>query len=202
MPRFDTYAPPPPPLPDQRAYPAYRPYTPEDWYWYVGGNTAQAWSSKAGAYVPASEVVADKITRIATETELSEVLDKHGLPGPVVLPDQVNAERDRRAASGFVFNGKRFQSRVEDQKRIAGAATLAVAAVMGGAQSGNLRWLGGDSDFGWIAEDNELVLMDAQTVIAFGLAAALWEAGHVYAARALKDAAPIPLNYKSDAYWP
>jgi hypothetical protein len=178
------------------------PYTPADWYWYVGGNTTQAWSSKAGGYVSSAQVDPDRVTRIASATELTEVLDKHGLPGPVVLPDQVNRERDRRAAAGFVFNGKRFQSRVEDQKRISGAATLAVIAVMNGAQPGNLRWHGGDSDFGWIAEDNSYVTMDAQTVIAFGQAAALWEAGHVYAARALKDAGTIPSDYTADAYWP
>lgn len=118
------------------------------------------------------------------------------------VEDLVNAERDRRIFSGFTFNGTRFQSRLEDQKRISGAAILAAVASMAGAQPGDLRWHGGYSDFAWIAEDNSLVPMDAQTVIGFGQAAAAHEAAHVFAARALKDSDPIPLDYASDQYWP
>lgn len=117
-------------------------------------------------------------------------------------PADVNAERDRRIFSGFTYDGVRFQSRLEDQKRISGAAILAAVAIMAGVQPGNYRWHGGDADFAWIAEDNSLVPMDAQTVIAFGQAAARHETLHVFAARALKDAAQIPADYASDQFWP
>jgi hypothetical protein len=93
------------------------------------------------------------------------VADPYVPPPPT--PDHVDGERDRRVSSGFMFQGKLYQSRVEDQKRINGAGTLAAIAIMGGAQAGNLRWHGGTTDFVWIAGDNTLTPMDAQTVIGF-----------------------------------
>lgn len=123
---------------------------------------------------------------------------------PTDAPDrsEVNKERDRRIGSGFMFNGMLFQSRIEDQKRIAGAGTLAIIEIMNGAQPKDLRWRGGNSDFVWIAADNSLVPMDALTVIAFGQACATWEAVHVFAARSIKNTSPIPSDYAADKYWP
>jgi hypothetical protein len=115
---------------------------------------------------------------------------------------EVNAERDRRVAKGFTFEGKLYQSRVEDQKRIANAATQAVAAVAAGSQPGDYRWHGGTKDFGWLASDNTLTLMDAKTVIAFHKAATDWETQHVFAARAIKSTNPVPPNHADDSYWP
>jgi len=175
-------------------------YNPNNWYWVVGGDGSRAWSSAAGAYV--QEWPHDRVTRIASDAELSHVLNHYDLRGPVISADNVNAERDRRIHAGFTFNGTRFQSRLEDQKRIAGAGTLAVMAIVAGAQAGDLRWHGGESDFAWIAEDNSLVTMDAQTVIAFGQAAARHETLHVFAARALKDTSPIPADFAADQHWP
>lgn len=169
-----------------------------NWFWVVGGDESRAWSSAAGGYVP--EWAEDRATRVASEDELVKAIARYGFA--LVRPDAVNAERDRRIFSGFSFNGARFQSRIEDQKRISGAAILAAVAIMAGAKVGDYRWHGGDSDFSWIAEDNSLVRMDAQTVIAFGKAAAYHETAHVFAARALKDADPIPADYVNDKYWP
>lgn len=121
---------------------------------------------------------------------------------PEVTAADVNRERDRRAAMPFSFRGKMFQARIEDQKRINGAGTLAVAAIVAGAKPGDLRWHGGAVDFAWIASDNTLVTMDAHEVLAFGQAAARWESAHVFAARALKDATPIPTDFQDDGYWP
>ena len=116
--------------------------------------------------------------------------------------DAIDAERDRRIDGGVTFNGTRFQTRPADRENVAGATQLATLAVMAGAQAGNLRWHGGASDFAWIAEDNSVVTMDAQTVIAFGQAVAAHKSGHIFAARALKDADPIPADYTADGYWP
>jgi hypothetical protein len=116
--------------------------------------------------------------------------------------DAIDAERDRRIDAGVVFNGVRFQTRPADRENVAGATQLATLAVMAGAQAGNLRWHGGASDFAWIAEDNSIVTMDAQTVIAFGQAVAAHKSAHIFAARALKDADPIPTDYTDPGYWP
>lgn len=175
-------------------------YDPLNWFWIIAGDASKAWSSAAGAYVP--KWPSDRITRIASEDELTDVLARYGIRGPVIKAEQVNAERDRRIFGGFTFNGVRFQSRLEDQKRIAGAGTLAVVAIVGGAQAGDYLWHGGAEPFAWIAEDNTLVPMDAQTVIAFGQAAAAHESANVFAARAIKDMDPIPSDFAADSYWP
>ena len=114
----------------------------------------------------------------------------------------VNRERDRRAHYGFMFNGKRYQFDPDSRARISGAATLAKFAIVGGAQAGNLRWMNPSADFSWIAADNTMTTMDAQTCSAFGNAAAAHEQAHVFAARALKAMDPIPDDYADDQYWP
>jgi hypothetical protein len=116
--------------------------------------------------------------------------------------DAIDAERDRRIDAGVTFNGVRLQTRPADRENVAGATQLATLAVMAGAQTGNLRWHGGSSDFAWIAEDNSIVAMDAQTVIAFGQAVAAHKSAHIFAARSLKDSDPIPADYTADTYWP
>lgn len=115
----------------------------------------------------------------------------------------VNEERDRRIAAGFTFGGKMFDFDTNSKQRVTGAATLAKFAVAGGAQEDDLRWLNPNVDFSWIAQDNSLVTMDAQTCSAFGDAAAIHEQAHVLAARALKDTqGGIPDDYIDDQYWP
>lgn len=134
--------------------------------------------------------------------------DDDGVPVPVfedvpITSHDVDAERDRRIDGTFVFAGVTFQSRPQDRENIAGAAQLAtIALTMGGAQPGDLRWHGGDSDFVWIAADNSLVPMDAPTVIGFGQAVAEHKHAHIFAARAIKDAEPIPADYTDGSYWP
>jgi hypothetical protein len=79
---------------------------------------------------------------------------------------------------------------------------MAFMAIVGGAQVGNYQWNGGTQPFAWIAQDNSLQVMDAQTVVAFGQAAATWEQSHIFAARYLKNQSPIPLDYTDNQYWP
>lgn len=120
----------------------------------------------------------------------------------VPTSDEVNAERDRRIASNFVFMGKSFSMDNESKARITGAATLAGFAMASGAVAGNFRWHGGASDFVWIADDNTLNRMDAQTCFGFGQAAAAWETKCIFACRAIKESTPVPADYTNDAYWP
>ncbi len=106
----------------------------------------------------------------------------------------VNAERDRRLRR-FTFDGREYDfcdGRGSDQN-IAGAATLALAAVLTG--------VGWDENFTWIAADNTTVPMDAQTCLNFSKAAADWKARHIRAARALKDMSPIPADFADDSLW-
>jgi hypothetical protein len=120
---------------------------------------------------------------------------------PAVTSEDVNRERDRRLQL-FPFGGKQYDFNETSRIDIAGAGSLAQGAIIAGAQPGNLRWADDDTDFRWIAADNSSVTMDAQACFAFAQAAARWRADHIYAARALKDADPIPENYTDDSHWP
>lgn len=123
-------------------------------------------------------------------------------PSLVPTPEGVDQERDRRIDGGFSFGGVFYQTRPDDRENIAGASTAALAAIINGAEPGDYRWHGGDTDFVWIAADNSTNAMDAQTLFAFGQAAMAHKQAHIFAAREIKDADPIPADYTNDAYWP
>lgn len=114
----------------------------------------------------------------------------------------VDAERDRRITAGFSFGGFNYQSRPEDRENIMGASTAALAALMNGATQGDYRWHGEDSDFEWIDAENDKHPMDAPTMFAFGKTAMTHKQAHIFAARAIKDMAPIPSDYANPGYWP
>lgn len=120
--------------------------------------------------------------------------------GPVAA--DVDAERNRRMRGTFHFNGKDYGCDPESLQRITGAAALAGFFMAGGGSATDIYWHGGPQPFAWIADDNSIEIMDAQTVFAFGQAAAANETAHIFAARALKDMIPIPEDYTSDSYWP
>jgi hypothetical protein len=116
---------------------------------------------------------------------------------------EVNAERDRRMFSTFTFGGVGYDCESASLSRITGAATLAGFAIGAGAPVGNLRWHGGADDFKWIAADNSLTTMDAQTCFAFGQAAADNQSSHIFAGAAIKALDPIPQDFASDeSLWP
>ena len=127
-------------------------------------------------------------------------------PSDLVRSDMqaaVTAERDRRLER-FSFSGKSFgfvDGKGSDVN-IAGAATLSLAAIIAGSQPNDLRWADPANDFGWVADDNTRVLMDAQTCLNFAKAAAAWKSAHIAAARTIKDMNPIPADYAADSRWP
>lgn len=115
----------------------------------------------------------------------------------------VNAESDRRIALGFAYQDLVFDFDAKSKARITGAATLAGFAAANGAQPGDYRWHGGDSDFSWILRDNSTQPIDAPTMFTIGRAAAAWEEAHVFAGRALKEREDgIPADFMEDQYWP
>ncbi|MCD7109697.1 DUF4376 domain-containing protein [Rhizobium sp. DKSPLA3] len=124
---------------------------------------------------------------------------------PVVMLTSVDidAERDRRIAAGFTFGGNLYQAREQDLRNINGAATGAALALMQGAEPGDLRWQGGDSDFGWIAADNTIVPMDVVDMIGFGRAAMSHVGRLTMVGRSLKDrlADGETLDISDDALW-
>jgi hypothetical protein len=135
----------------------------------------------------------DWVVRDKTEQELQAESDTRR--------SKINAHRDYRIARGFMFQEKIYDSRPEDQKRISGASQLAFMAIIAGAQPNDYLWAS-DEPFGWIAQDNSITLMDAQTVVEFGKTAAEWERRHIFAARELKNMSIVPEDYKDDKWWP
>lgn len=89
-------------------------YSPYDWFWVVGANDARAWSSAVGAYVEAWP--SDRVTRIASETELRDVLKPFGLPSPLVTADDygeaIEAHADAVARSRQYSDADRLASYV------------------------------------------------------------------------------------------
>lgn len=117
------------------------------------------------------------------------------------MDERVNEERERRLAT-FTFNGKLYDLNRTAKTDIAGAGTLALSAIMlENAQPGDLRWADPTNDFGWIAYDNTVTLMDAQTTLAFAKEAAAHYKKIIFAARMLKDMNPIPEDFKNNSYW-
>ncbi len=116
--------------------------------------------------------------------------------------DAINAERDRRIAAGFTFQGKRFDFDPDSVANITGAGATAGIAVAMGAVADDLRWVDRRVDFTWLAADNSHVPMDALTCFAFARAAMQHKQAHIFAARALKDMEPVPVDYTDDRYWP
>lgn len=120
----------------------------------------------------------------------------------------VDIERGRRIDAGFVFDSVLYQSRPEDRENIAGAVKAATDAILLGALAGDFGWQrlldpNAPAEFRWIAANNGTYPMDAQTVVRFGYAALGHKQAHIFAARALKDMAPIPADYATNpAYWP
>ena len=159
-------------------------------------------------WVPVETDTVDNSTGDKTQSAVSiiveetRIIQRTTITNATVTADDVEAERDRRLQLDFTFNGVVFQRDTVAAKRINGAGTLALAAIVSGAQPGDYRWHGEDTDFEWIAKDNSLVKMDAQTVLAFGQAAAKVETRLVFASKALKAMEPIPADYASnESYW-
>lgn len=154
-------------------------------------------------------VMAGKVVQIV---EGSMVVDFPPEPDPEPAPDltaptnaNVDRERDRRVAGTFAFDGVAFQLDTRSQQHITAMGADARFAIMAGAQESDLRWADPDHDFAWIATDNSLVPMDAQTMAAFSDAAKVWVSRHIHAARAIKDAIEAetpPADVTNDALWP
>ncbi|NEW96907.1 DUF4376 domain-containing protein [Rhodopseudomonas sp. BR0G17] len=119
------------------------------------------------------------------------VADEPPAPDPTApeLIVYVMTKRDELIDGGFTFLGVEYQTRPTDRENIQGAATLALMAIIDGAQVGDLRWNPDlpDQEFGWIALDNSVVPMDAQTTVAFARAAASRKSALIFGARAIKD---------------
>ncbi|MBB3947696.1 hypothetical protein GGQ73_003667 [Rhizobium skierniewicense] len=114
----------------------------------------------------------------------------------------VDIERDKRIAVGFIYSGKLFQARQFDLDNIRSMATAASVKIVQGAQDGDLRWFDPSNDFYWIAADNTTLPMSAPDMVEFAMTAAAWGSKHILAAAALKAMSPIPADFTDNKWWP
>jgi hypothetical protein len=101
---------------------------------------------------------------------------------------EVNTLRDEKMISDFTYDSVVYQADDLSQARLDRARASALAAIVGGAQPGDYRWHGQAQDFFWIAKDNSLNVMDAQTTLAFGNAMVAREGMLIAAGTAIKSA--------------
>lgn len=137
--------------------------------------------------------------------EYNDWLAAGGVPEPYIatsLNGDVDAERERRIATAFKFAGVAYQLDADSQRFITAKGAQAKFAILAGALPGDLRWADPEQNFGWIATDNNVTPMDAQTMGAFADAADLWVSAHIMAGHAIKAMDPIPADYADDRYWP
>jgi len=158
-------------------------YMPEDWCWFVGEDDTQAWSSSAGGYVPAANVPANAgITRIASESDLSDVLRVCGLVGPVVTALDVKMEANRRILAAY-----------PSWKQ---ANMLARDAELSRIQAGLMRDVNGD-----VMAARALSAEEIEEERALNAAWA-WVGATRAASDAIEAQSPIPRDYTDDSYWP
>jgi len=102
--------------------------------------------------------------------------------------------------------GHMFQRDPTSLQRIAGAGTLAGLYIGSGGDPMSLKWHATTEeptpdDFVWIASDDILVPMNAIQVFGFAREAAAVETRLIFAAKALRQMDPIPLDFADDKYW-
>lgn len=120
----------------------------------------------------------------------------------IVTKAMVDAERDRRIAAGFMFNGKMIDFDQVSKENITGAGAMAGTALAMGAVTGDLHWHGGAEPFSWITADNTKLELDAASMFAMSQAAGNHVTAHFFAGRTLKDFTTIPAAYADDDWWP
>lgn len=121
---------------------------------------------------------------------------------PVIPPNKtdVELERDRRLAHGFVLFGHRFQADETSMVKINGAVSMAMLAQAAGIATDDPEWQKGGPLI-WRAADNTDVPMTIAQTFAFGLAAGAFVEEITRASHALKDMDPIPQDFEADTYW-
>ena len=78
------------------------PFTPNDWYWFIGGDTTQAWSSLVGGMVPAASIPKDAaVSNKPSLQDLSDALRPYRLKQPIVSKGDVKDEASRRILARY-----------------------------------------------------------------------------------------------------
>ena len=122
---------------------------------------------------------------------------------PEITKKEVNDERNRRIASGFVYGGNEFQTDAGSRENIGGAQGLSLGSMIADPTGDlGLRWADPNRDFTWTATDNTEVTMTAAECQAFCQAAMQYKTDLIKSARVIKNINPMPGDYADDSRWP
>ncbi len=121
-------------------------------------------------------------------------------PASLITSDMINAEKERRIALGFEFDGLIYQADPTSIRNINGASTGALITKGSGIDGATTMWAAGGTEFSWISANNTKVPMSPDMVLSFGMTALAHVDAHTKAARILKDNPAA--DYTSDAQWP
>jgi hypothetical protein len=108
----------------------------------------------------------------------------------------INRTRDTYLANGFLYNGVIYQSRPEDWINLASCGSDAAVAIANGAQRGNYRWFDPQHDFGFIAQNNTVVKLDAYDMRAMYQTGSKVASKVILYARYLKDRIHATTTYE------
>lgn len=111
----------------------------------------------------------------------------------------VDTIRQSKLYGGYRYQGVRYQSRPEDWTNITTTGLEAATAVANGAKPGDMRWNNPGFDFGWIAENNSVVFMDAPTMYGLYKRGAYYANRTIMRARILKSAIIAAASYEAVA---
>ena len=101
--------------------------------------------------------------------------------------------RDTIVNNGATYKGKVFQIDSASRANIDAGSLLASLAIQNMTANkititDNLRWTNPNVDFGWIAEDNSILSLDAPSMIQFGQTMAGYYTELIFTARGIKNA--------------
>jgi len=119
-----------------------------------------------------------------------------------VTNKMIDIERDRRINSGFIWQGKLWQSDQDSRENINGAYSSALAYLLSGGQPDEVYWSDPITPLTWIAEDNSMTIMTPSMLLDFGNTALAHKKAHIFAGRALKDMITLPTDYTDNRWWP
>lgn len=173
-------------------------YDPFAWYWAVAGDQSRYWSTAFCAYVgPADLPEGAGVSNIETELALTQMLRGHALAGPVALPADVHAERDRRLAGGFDYGFgdergvHRINTTVGDMVGWDEVTKFAQALITAGQPAHVIS----------IATGSGLVQLTAMEWQGVLIAAAQFRQPIWGASFLLESMDTIPADFSNDAYW-
>lgn len=176
-------------------------YSASAWYWQIGEDDTQYWSSADSAMVSVADLF--RLTKIDTIENLDQVLRNANLPSPLIKPSDVQIERDRRLAEGFDYDFgdergvHRIRTSAGDMIGWNEVITLAQAQLNLKAADPNFEMQPITIATGTAVTQVTPIEWQHVMLAASAFRQPIWSASFI-----LESMDPIPTDYANDSYWP